>query len=268
MRSCLYVAVHLAVVVMLMIPTSAAGGRGGFGENVGQQSNKVILSVEDPRPVAKAIVMLEGSYGWTITYEDPRYGYAAEITDVTEKVRRDLHKYQKGAAPRVFIPKGGELVFEYYVVTPTNLPPDPGLVVQQLLDAQAASANSARFRMERSDKLIHVIPIAIKNSTGKLVPQESVLDAVITLPAKERTGLQTLEALCTAISKRTHMPVIVGAIPLTMFLQHKDQEGADSQRARETLSQLLERTGKGMKLSWQLFYDPGMKIYALNIHVV
>lgn len=266
-RSCLFMTISLVVVVEIIMPSFAARRRAGVRENVAQESNKVVLSVEDPRPVAKAILMLESKYGWTITYEDPRYVFAGDIADVTEKVRRDLHKYQKRHAPRVLIPKGGELIFEYDVVS-LNLPPNPGVVVQQLLDAQGASANSAKFRMEWSDKLIHVIPIAVKSRSGKLMPQESVLDAVITIPAKERTGLQTLEVLCSAISRVTQRRVVVGAIPSAMFLQHRDQLGAESQRARDTLVQLLERTSKGMKLSWQLFYDPGMKIYALNIHVV
>src|SRR5262245_24782124 len=38
-----------------------------------QELNALKISVEDPRPVSKAIETLEDKYGWIITYEDPRY---------------------------------------------------------------------------------------------------------------------------------------------------------------------------------------------------
>ena len=267
-KTCVPVVLCLAVLGIVIIPSFAARGRGALRENASQEFKKVNLSVQDARPLAKAIVVLEAQYGWIITYEDPRYVYADDVDDVTEKVRRDLDKYPKGEAPKVLVPKGGELSFEYDVLSQTNLPRDPGAVVQRLLAAQAASGLSGTFRMEKRDEFIHVIPTAIKGRLGKLMPHKSVLDAVITLPAKERTGLQTLEALCSAVSKATQMRVVVGAVPFGLFLQHKDQQGVAGQKAREFLVQLLESIAKGKKLSWQLLYDPGMKIYALNIHVV
>jgi hypothetical protein len=42
------------------------------------------LTVQDARPVAKAIQELENRYGWRITYEDPPYIHNSDITDVTE----------------------------------------------------------------------------------------------------------------------------------------------------------------------------------------
>lgn len=267
-KACLLIALSLAVAGLVIMPGFSARGLDRLPENVPQQLNKINISVQDGRPVAKAIMMLEAKYGWVITYEDPRYVYADDIADVTEKVRRDLHKYPKGGAPKVLVPKGGALSFEYDVMSQTNLPRDPGVVVQQLLNAQAASANSGKFRMEKDNKIIHVIPTAINDSSGKLAPHTSVLDAVITLPAKKRTGLQTLEALCAAISKATQTRVVVGTIPFNSFLQHKDEQGVRGRKARQALVQLLQSVSHGMNLSWQLFYGPGTKMYVLNIHVV
>src|SRR5438128_1413597 len=61
---------------------------------------KVKISVEDPRPLATAITMLEARFRWIITYEDPRYTNLGDISDVTERVRRDLDKYKPGKAPK------------------------------------------------------------------------------------------------------------------------------------------------------------------------
>lgn len=254
----------LAMAGIVVTPGFAVRERSGLHENVLQEP-KVNLSVQDGRPVAKAITMLEARYGWTITYEDPPYVYAGDIADVTDKVRRDLDKYPKGAAPRVLVPKGGELSFDYNVTSQAGLPPDPVVVVQQLL---TASARYGKFRLEKDHGIIHVIPTAIRSISGKWGPTKSVLDTLITLPAKERTGMQTLEAVCAAISNATQMRVVVGTVPLNLFMQHKDHQGAAGQKARQVLVQLFERMSNGKSLSWRLLYGPGTKMYVLNIHVV
>jgi hypothetical protein len=41
------------------------------------------ITVQDPRPVAKAIEELENRYGWQITCDDPPYNHYSDITDVT-----------------------------------------------------------------------------------------------------------------------------------------------------------------------------------------
>ena len=260
----------LCVVIsgVVVSSTLAAPERNEVMARVPQRIKKVNLAVEDPRPVAKAITMLEARYGWIITYEDPPYAYANDIVDVTERVRRDLHKYPEGQAPRVLIPRGGHLSFEYDVMADTNLPSSAAVVVRQLLKTQAESASSARFRFERGEAIIHVLPSAIKDRFGRLTPQQSLLDTVVSLPADERTGLRTLEILMESIARATQSRIVVGNVPLGLFLPHKDRHGVSGQKAREVLMDLLQRISPGRPLSWQLFYDPGMKIYVINIHAL
>lgn len=251
------------VITWTAVITNFADPRSGpLHANVAQQPRKVRVSIDDPRPVAKAIITLEAKYRSIITYEDPRYVNADDIVDVTATVRRDLTKYSPGMAPKVLVPKGGELSFEYDETIQKEA------VLRQLLRAQSVNGNSGRFRMEEGPGVIHIIPTAIKDRSGKLVSNKPVLDTLINLPAENRTGLQALEALCTAISKANQTRVIIGSIPIGLFLRQRDEKGASRQRAREVLFQLLQRMSNGTKLSWQLFYDPGMKIYALNIHIV
>ncbi len=235
----------LAVTGILNVATYAIRGRGM------QANRRVKLSVQDPRPLAKAIETLESRSGWVITYEDPRYVNESEIS-----------------APKVLIPKGGALSIEYEVDPTTNKPADITLVVQQLLDAQSTSGNAGMFRLERNGEVIHVIPTAVKNTAGALTPQESVLDAVISLPAEDRTGMQLLDAICVSVSQATETRVVVGTIPLNLFVKRRTQRGAANQKARDVLDTMLEDIKSGTNLSWQLFYDPGMKMYALNIHQV
>lgn len=252
----------LAMIGLFILMGFAARGRGSQGVS------EMKLSVEDPRPVAEAILTLEKKYGWVINYEDPRYVHDSEIADVTLKVRRDLDKYTPGEAPKVFVPRGGSLEFTYDVASNTNLPADPAIVVQKLLDAQAARGNGGKFRLETSGQIIHVIPTAFKNSAGELVHQESVLDTIISLPAGERTVLQKLYSVCAAISRGANISVLPGTIPTNLFLQNRDQQGAARQRARDVLVKTFEAMNNETKLSWRLLYDPTDKGYFLNIHFV
>lgn len=259
----------LAAAMVVILVSIIVSGKGVRGHEQGVQGNKKMhLSVADPRPVAKAVETLEAKYGWVITYEDPRYVHSSEIADVTGSVRKDLDKFRPGKSPRVLIPKGGSLTIDYDVEADTNRPTDPATVVRQLLNAHAASSNAVVFQLESGGRAIHVMPTAFRNRAGELVPQESVLNSSITLPAGRRSGLQSLEALCTAVSEATQMRVVVGTIPLKLFMQPRNQQGAAGERARDVLVNMLEDIKSGTKLSWQLLYDPGMQMYVLNIHEV
>ena len=91
---------------------------------------------------------------------------------------------------------------------------------------------------------------------------------MVTLSSNERTGLRTLEALMESVAKAAQVRIILGSVPLGLFLRHKDSEGAAGQPAREFLVQLLQRISPDRPLSWQLLYDPGLKMYALNIYAL
>jgi hypothetical protein len=242
--------------VMILIGHGPDGVAAGLAQRT-NNSDKIILAAQEGRPLAHVILMLEAQYGWIITYEDPRYAYADDIRDATEK----------GNAVKTLVPKGGKLTFEYDKRA-KDLPLDPAVVVRQLLIAQARSGIAGQFRMEQDGRDIHVIPTAVKDASGRLRPNKSVLDAPITVAEKERNGLQTLEAFCAAVGKVTHMRVMVGTIPLNLFYRRKFQLGATRQVARAVLVHLLEETGNGTRLSWRLLYDPGDKIYMLNIRVI
>ena len=227
--------------------------------------NKVSLSVSDPRPVAFAARMLEETYGWIITYEDPPYVYDGDLADVTETVRRDLDKYKPGEAPKVFVPKGGKFSFEFDVDPATNKPASPGVVVQQLLDAYAIAGNPGIFRMETDAERVHIFAGAVKNEKGVLVSCQSIFDASITIPPQKRNGAQLLDAFCSAVHAASGTRVLIGNVPINLLMQYQTEAGAKNQNAREFLTHELDRMTRRPALSWQLFYDPRGKAYYLNI---
>ena len=220
------------------------------------------LSVKDGRPLASAILTLETRFNRIITYEDPPLVHPDDTSDVTESVRRDLHKYAPGKAPRVIVPRGGELSVEFSRNDPVEV------VLSYVLSESERITPSTTFRTEETNGIIHVIPQSIKGPTGETVRIGSILDAPVQLSARERTGMQTLEAWRNAVSTHSKKRIIIGAVPFGVFLTYKDDHGISSQSARDALTEILTRSGRGRKLSWQLFYDPGQQIYAINIHSV
>jgi hypothetical protein len=232
------------------------------------EPNKKQISVNDPRPVALAAETLEKKYGWIITYEDPPYIHESELVDVTEKVRRDLDKFKPGQAPKVFIPKGGDLTFEYSIDPGTKKPADSAVVVQHLLDAYAIAGNPGVFRLDRDGERLHIVASAVKDKDGVLVSRRSILDVSITLPAQKRDGLELLEAFCSAVSQASGTRVVLASAPLTLFYRYQTESGAKGQWARDFLTHEFDQMGNDFKLSWKLLFDPDSKSYFLNIHVV
>jgi len=257
----------IAVLTLILIAALASISWVRQGKAV-QEIRKESLKVEGPRPMANAIEVLESRCRCPITYEDPRYVNSSEIDDVTAQVRRDLANYKTGEAPKVLIPKGGAISIEYNDSPASSELERTLMILRQLLDAHHANGNAGLFRFEIDGQLIHVVPTAIKNQAGQMAPQESFLDALITVPVQERRGLVTLQAICAAISQATKTKVIVGSVPMNLLAQHIGREGGKNQKARDLLLSLLEGSKRDAGLSWQLLYDPGMKIYALNIHQV
>jgi len=124
--------------------------------------------------------------------------------------------------------------------------------------------SGGRFRVQRDASAIHVIPTQIRNATGEWTPVQSVLDAPISLQ-KEGNGVELLDAITEAIGKVTGQRVLVGTIPVSLFMHYHGVLNA-SGSARDALLQLFESTGA--KMSWNLLYGPDLKAYALNINVV
>ncbi len=218
------------------------------------------LSLEGARPVWKAIDILEARYGWRITYEDPPYVHESEIKDVTEQVRKDLHLYEKGKAPKVIGPKGGQIDVSYNVSPKTGRPDNPAALIQMILDAHAARGNPGVFRLIQTGGIFHVVPVQAKNKAGQLVDQGSILDARIILPEQERTGMEMLGAIIVAVSQATQVKVVSGLVPINLNYR-RSRQGAANETARDVLIRFLH----GTKLSWRLFYSPSEQHYLLHL---
>lgn len=135
------------------------------------------LTVQDPRPVAKAILELEKRYGWRITYEDPPYS-----------------RYR-------LVPRGGNLTFTLPSANPNELG-----AVEALVKSYNASRGGTVFAVVRGAGLLHVGPRQMTGLSGTFEPVKPILDTVITIEPKERTANALIEEICKKIfiSTNTH----------------------------------------------------------------
>lgn len=141
-----------------------------------------------------------------------------------------------GTLRKCLLLKAGSWLSNTISNPPQKKPADSAAVVQQLLDTHAIAGNRGVFRLERDGKRLHIIVAASKGKDGVLVARQSVLDAVITVPAQKRNGLELLNAICAAISEASRTRVVVGGAPLNLFYRHQTESGAKNQRARDFLT--------------------------------
>ncbi|MGE5359640.1 MAG: hypothetical protein ACM3NQ_11530 [Bacteroidales bacterium] len=218
------------------------------------------VSVDDPRPLARAVQALEERHGWVITYEDPPYVDRQEIADVTASVRKD-----RSSQPKVLIPRGGPFAFTYSVSgrgEPDELP-----VLRGLLEAYASTGYAGVFALVQTGTAFHVVPAMSRNSSGVLETRQSMLDAKISLADEDRTVYGMLEAITGAVSLSTGIKLWTGTVPLNLFGQLHVRGGASNETARTVLLRTLASTGR--KFSWRLLRGPQPSGWnVLNVHAV
>jgi hypothetical protein len=137
--------------------------------------------------------------------------------------------------------------------------------VEALVKSYNASRGGNVFAVVRGAGLLHVVPQKMTGSSGNLEQVKPVLDTVITVEPKERTAYALIEEICKKISIATNTDVAFGSGPINMLTQTKTSIGGSGKTARSILEQLILETGARLSLSWELFYGPDVKEYALNI---
>jgi hypothetical protein len=216
------------------------------------------IAIKDPRPVAKALEELENRYGWQITYEDPPYVHGSDVADVTSLVRKNKSPAEE---PKVLIPKGGTLS-----LTVPSAGWDENSAIEAVLKTYNTTRGGNRFASLSGVRLLHVVPRKMTGPSGKLETVTPILDTIITVAPKKRSAFELLQEVCDTVSASTKEKVVVGTTPINLMMNETTAIGGSNETARSVLERLV--LGIDEPLSWQLFYDPGLKWYVVNIHVV
>jgi hypothetical protein len=177
-------------------------------------------------------------------------------------VRNDLNGVR-----RFLIPKGRAFQFQYRV---NNGKPqeDTKSLIRRMLTEYASLGGPVYDVQERATEHgteWHVIPVKARNKGGDLVQQTALLDNIIYVPRENRGALDMLAEICQQLSILWGHRVGLGVAPFTAFISYQAEFGAINQPARDVLADVLDRFTA--PLVWQLFYDPDLGWYVLNIHV-
>lgn len=220
------------------------------------------------RPVMRAILQLMATYGYEITYEEPRVVYQGDLEDVTQQ-RRDLNRFPPGQAPKVYRPIGGSI----QLALPDDAPDQQAMygVLNNLVESwRDSNQGGAHFQVEQQDGIFHVIPLEIRDVNGNWQPVQSVLATPISLPSNPRTERDMFDAIARAISANASTKVVCnlnGGFIIGLRASEGATKtyviGAQNEPADSVLARAFELVGQ--KMTWILTYSPTMHWYFLNI---
>lgn len=160
-----------------------------------------------------------------------------------------------------------------------DLPPTasaPLALVRSVLQTHNSKGNPGVFTVIQNGQALNIIPSAIRNQAGILVPHNSPLDALITFPQQERSGLDALKLICELVTNASGRKVVIGTVPSNLLSQKTISIKADNEPAREILTRCLSElqwknsqvTLPSRQLAYQLFYGPDVQTYAVNVHMM
>lgn len=229
------------------------------------QAQTKTISVAGPRPVRDVILQWEKQYGWVIIYEDPRFEYANDLEDVTEKVRKDLKPGEPiDASKRIIGAREQQLSVTYNAPKAANDATARLEAANRLVGAFAQITGNT-FLVSHSDTRIHILPGLVRDASGRTQPSRPILDTVISVPAQDRNGIEFLHATCDALTGAAGYTIFVGTIPTNAMAQFRTKAGYENLPARKILEDFLSRMPNGERYTWALLFQ---KDYALNIHWV
>ncbi len=231
----------------------------------GAETGTFSFTVDSPRAIEAAILQLMSRYGYPITYEDAPLEYSGDLQDVTEERHIDLTYLKNHGRVRETIPVDERLTVNLKATNATNEFSTLEGAIEQLLRDHTAANRGGRFRLERGDGILHIVPAEVRNSQGMWVKRESILDSIITIPPEERSMAVMLEAICKAVGAASNTEVVIGHLPNTLGEQ-RSMAGASQERARDVLMSVLQPSNR--RLTWMLDYTLPERKYYLSIGVV
>lgn len=238
-----------------------------FGGSVKAQNVTTLTYTNRPRPVLMAVLDLTRTYNYAyvISYEDPRYVYQGDLSDVTSE--RNITAY---SASKVLIPRGGNLQLTLPAGTSMG---QQGMytLLQQLVGSWNNSGQGgAHFQVDEDGSTFHIVPTEVRNMAGNWQTVGSIMDDLISLPERPRTKDQMFQAICNALSFsagiRVHS-IPNGGLIIGPRSPASYTIGATDEPAGSVMTRAFTLLGQTPR-TWYLLYDPTMHAYYLNIEVV
>jgi hypothetical protein len=242
------------VLIALSLMVSGAGAASGVLQSGTQQT----IVVDSGRPLADAVETLQKRLGVVITYEDPPYLHASQLRDATSEVRRGAPNER-----RIVVPRGGTLSFSYQL--PQGTPEAQAFsLLEGLLQQHRAKGYGGNFRIDKTDRVFHVVPTQRRSRSGKDETFQALLDTPVQIESTEQSAMDVVRRLVVALRGSTDIPVVLGSVPENLLAHTTVKPDSEMKPAREELVSVLASTGQA--LSWQLLFGNEPEIWVLNIY--
>lgn len=141
------------------------------------------LTITSPRPLGEAVRMLTDLYGTPLTYEEPPW-----LWPLDRFVAEDCRQFvlpiglSPGAMPS--LEAAARKIIELY----------------NTQSSATATFRGTRFRVERSQYGVHIVPSMLYSPRGGLASAGSILDVYVTVSPGTRLASGHFQAICEAVS--------------------------------------------------------------------
>lgn len=224
--------------------------------------DRLVLSVDDYRPLSVIATELQKRYAVAITYEEGPWAAADDLEDVTESFILS-NGPGKAAPPKPVIgPRRAAVSFEYALDPAKRRPTDWEDLLAALLFQYDLADGPGRFRLEAGRDVFHLIPEQLKDAAGKWQPVAPVLSTPVHLEDAERSAEETIAEVVRQVNEASPVEVRWVWAPTNVFRQTTVRLAADGVPAREVMRQVLELLPR--RVSWILNYDPTTARYYLS----
>jgi hypothetical protein len=204
--------------------------------------------IDDPRPLAAAVLELEQRCHCAISYEDSQW-----TESEVEEVRSAPAQSPGTLRPKV--PKGRSLSVTLDRQIDAASPNEMQAALNAMFDAFERAGNPGAFRVVSSQMGYHVVP-----------KEQALFDVRITVATRSRSVADAIPEILAAVSTASGKQIRLGRVPVKLLMGTTTDAGANNQRFGDVLARILASTGK--PLSWRLLYDFAMASYYLNLHTV
>lgn len=231
--------------------------------DITRSGSSIHLSANSPRPLEQAISALQSTYGWFVSYEDPRFEHASDLAEASDS------RYGSGqkTATSKRVPNGHTFTVDFPAGTTPGAAPDQEKSLRAIVDAYNQSKNPGHFELRSlPNGGFSIVGIGAHNKSGEIGAQTPILDTLITIPTKEQTATRTARLFCQSLSAASHTTVALGVYPVNLLEHNLVRVGGTRMAARTMLANLATATSR--QFAWQLLYDPDTKSYFLNLHIV
>jgi hypothetical protein len=239
---------------------------------VNAQTTTLTSAPDDGRPVDTIVRQIEQLSGIPISYEDLLYANPNDTMDIGDSV-------SQVPGTHLIVPRGGGLSVPIVVDDVTQKLVD-SLATSTALNALLSAASSSpivagKFKLDSYNNVYFVVPTHSRSANNDMVPITAVLSTPIDLPGTTQTAYDTLRLILTQVSQKTGVTIKIGTIPIKPFAITETSLAATMQPASYVLARLFDAVSTSggapsgyLGMSYHAFFDPVVKYYALNIHIV